>query len=57
MTRAYNKLVRDGIPEIVRASGRHPVATQLGPQEVREALLAKLGEEAEELRQAAADGG
>jgi predicted house-cleaning noncanonical NTP pyrophosphatase (MazG superfamily) len=51
----YNKLVRDKIPEIIRASGRRPVVTQLGPDEMREALLAKLDEEADELRAAAPD--
>lgn len=28
----YNKLVRERIPKIIRASGRHPVVTQLGPE-------------------------
>lgn len=43
------KLVRDRIPEIVRASGSEPGARQLLPHERLPALLAKLREESEEL--------
>ena len=46
------KLVRDRIPEIVRASGRSPLVRQLGDDERLLALLDKLQEEADELRAA-----
>lgn len=44
----YNKLVRDRIPEIIEADGHHAVARVVEGQEYREALLAKLVEEARE---------
>lgn len=50
------KLVRDKIPEIIREHGGNPVVTVLGEAEYREALLAKLFEEAAELRDAPAAG-
>lgn len=43
------KLVRDGIPDIVRASGAEPVVRKLPPQERLPALFAKLREESDEL--------
>lgn len=46
----YNKLVRDKIPEIIIADGHSPATRVLDEQEYREALIVKLGEEAEELR-------
>lgn len=46
------KLVRDLIPEIIRADGRHPVSRTLEPEEYEDALHAKLAEEAAELRDA-----
>lgn len=46
------KLVRDGIPEIIRQSGRNPCVTTLGGQAYRNALHDKLLEEAAELRKA-----
>ena len=46
------KLVRDKIPDIIRRDGREPVVTVLGEAPYREALLAKLFEEAAELRDA-----
>lgn len=46
------KLVRDRIPEIVRASGRSPLVRQLGDDERLPALLDKLQEEVDELRAA-----
>ena len=49
----HRKLVRDRIPEIIRAEGRRPVVEVLPPEERRGALLAKLVEEAGE----AADAG
>ncbi|MFF3439526.1 nucleoside triphosphate pyrophosphohydrolase [Streptosporangium sp. NPDC002721] len=50
------KLVRDRIPEIIRAGGGEPVVTVLGEADYREALLEKLFEEAAELREAPAAG-
>ena len=50
---ASGKLVRDRIPEIVRASGSEPATRQLLPQERLPALLAKLLEESDELVEAA----
>ncbi|WP_031168045.1 nucleoside triphosphate pyrophosphohydrolase [Streptosporangium roseum] len=47
------KLVRDRIPEIIRAHGTEPVVTVLGEADYREALLEKLFEESAELRGAA----
>lgn len=46
------KLVRDRIPEIMRAQGREPETRVLGDREYFDSLLAKLLEEAQELRQA-----
>lgn len=42
------KLVRDRIPEIIQAGGRHPVTRVLDEAGYRQALLAKLAEEAAE---------
>jgi predicted house-cleaning noncanonical NTP pyrophosphatase (MazG superfamily) len=44
----YDKLVRDRIPEIIRASGRKCETTRLADDEYRVALVAKLVEEAQE---------
>jgi predicted house-cleaning noncanonical NTP pyrophosphatase (MazG superfamily) len=44
----YDKLVRDRIPEIIRASGRTCETTRLVDEEYQTALLAKLVEEARE---------
>ena len=44
----HRKLVRDRIPELIRAEGRQPVVTILQREERRAALLAKLVEEAAE---------
>ncbi|MFI6295907.1 nucleoside triphosphate pyrophosphohydrolase [Nonomuraea sp. NPDC050790] len=49
------KLVRDNIPEIIRRGGGEPDVRVLGVAEYRGALLAKLFEEATELREAPAD--
>lgn len=46
------KLVRDLIPEIIRANGGEPVTWQLSEKEILGALTTKLLEEAEELRAA-----
>lgn len=48
----YNKLVRDKIPKIIAADGHIPVTRVLDENDHREALLAKLSEETEELRTA-----
>lgn len=48
----YNKLVRDRIPDIITADGHTPATRVLDTGEYREALFAKLGEEAEEVRTA-----
>jgi predicted house-cleaning noncanonical NTP pyrophosphatase (MazG superfamily) len=45
---ACRKLVRDRIPEIIRAEGRRPVTRVLDEAGYRQALLAKLIEEAQE---------
>ena len=44
----HRKLVRDRIPEIIRAEGRRPVTRVLDQAGYRQALLAKLTEEAQE---------
>jgi predicted house-cleaning noncanonical NTP pyrophosphatase (MazG superfamily) len=44
----HNKLVRDRIPEIIAATGRHPATRVLDDASYRDALLAKLIEEARE---------
>jgi predicted house-cleaning noncanonical NTP pyrophosphatase (MazG superfamily) len=44
----YNKLVRDRIPEIIKADGGHPVTRILDRAGYQAALLAKLLEEARE---------
>jgi predicted house-cleaning noncanonical NTP pyrophosphatase (MazG superfamily) len=44
----HRKLVRDRIPDIIRAQGRTPVVEHLAAEERRGALLAKLVEEAAE---------
>ncbi|SCL41683.1 Predicted house-cleaning noncanonical NTP pyrophosphatase, all-alpha NTP-PPase (MazG) superfamily [Micromonospora pallida] len=50
----YGKLVRDRIPEIIRAGGEIPEIRVLGPDDFVPALIAKLHEEAEELGSAGA---
>jgi predicted house-cleaning noncanonical NTP pyrophosphatase (MazG superfamily) len=47
--------VRDRIPEIIESEGEHPVTRELDDRSYREALLAKLVEEAREASQATAD--
>ncbi len=49
------KLVRDKIPELIRANGDHPQVRVLDDREFRSALLDKLVEEAEESQRAAPD--
>lgn len=49
----YRKLVRDRIPEIIQSEGRRPVTRLLDEASYRQALLAKLLEEAQEATRAA----
>ena len=49
MEREYHKLVRDRIPEIIRARGDVPVVRALGEAEYRAALERKLLEECREV--------
>jgi predicted house-cleaning noncanonical NTP pyrophosphatase (MazG superfamily) len=51
----YRKLVRDLIPQIIEADGRLPATRVLGGEDYRDALLAKLLEEAAEAHDASAD--
>jgi predicted house-cleaning noncanonical NTP pyrophosphatase (MazG superfamily) len=48
--RGYGKLVRDKIPEIIRAKGELPTTRILGEDEYLEELVKKLGEEYEEFK-------
>lgn len=48
----YNKLVRDKIPEIIRADGKKLKSRILNDEEHLEALLKKVEEELAELREA-----
>lgn len=50
----YRKLVRDRIPAIIQAEGRHPVTRVLDEAGYRQALLDKLVEEAGEAARASA---
>ena len=55
MRQIYNKLVRDRIPEIIRATGRDCGIEIMPLAEYRQALLEKLVEEAQEASQAHAE--
>lgn len=48
METIYNKLVRDNIPEIIKANGQIPIVRVLGDDEYRNALNQKLIEEVAE---------
>ena len=48
--KVYNKLVRDKIPEIIRADGKEPKFRYLQKAEYLEELIKKLGEEYEEFK-------
>jgi predicted house-cleaning noncanonical NTP pyrophosphatase (MazG superfamily) len=50
--KVYNKLVRDKIPEIIRADGKQLKSRILDDAEHLEALLKKLEEECAELKEA-----
>jgi predicted house-cleaning noncanonical NTP pyrophosphatase (MazG superfamily) len=50
---AEGKLVRDRIPEIIRARGEEPIVHAISGEALLDALIAKLAEESEELRSAA----
>jgi predicted house-cleaning noncanonical NTP pyrophosphatase (MazG superfamily) len=54
MTVVHGKLVRDRIPEIIQSEGRRPVTRELDAASYRQALLAKLIEEAHEAAHATA---
>ena len=51
----YNKLIRDRIPEIIRADGKQAQIEVMSESEYRKALLEKLVEEAQEAAQASDD--
>jgi predicted house-cleaning noncanonical NTP pyrophosphatase (MazG superfamily) len=55
MPAVYRKLVRDRIPEIIQSNGHCPVTRVLDEGSYRQALLAKLIEEAQEASHATAD--
>lgn len=50
-TKKYNKLVRDKIPEIIKAKGETANTRQLTEKEYFKELIKKLKEEAEEFEQ------
>ena len=49
MERVYNKLVRDNIPDIIRANGETPVTSILNDSDYKKALEDKLYEEYDEV--------
>jgi predicted house-cleaning noncanonical NTP pyrophosphatase (MazG superfamily) len=52
MPQQYDKLVRDGIPDLIRRSGAQCEVSVMTEEEYRQALRAKLVEEANEAAQA-----
>ncbi|WP_323372132.1 nucleoside triphosphate pyrophosphohydrolase [Streptomyces katsurahamanus] len=48
----YGKLVRDRVPQIIREDGAEPVTYIAGPEEYRNRLREKLGEEVAEFLEA-----
>ena len=52
MEKIYNKLVRDGIPEIIKENGGEVICHVLSDREFEEALNNKLFEEAKEVVEA-----
>jgi predicted house-cleaning noncanonical NTP pyrophosphatase (MazG superfamily) len=51
MKRNYNKLVRDGIPQIIRDNGAQCTTRKLDEEEYKEELINKLYEEIEEFNE------
>lgn len=49
---SFKKLVRDNIPDIIRAKGQKPVTRVLDEEEYLKELATKLGEEIEEFKEA-----
>ena len=49
MERVYNKLVRDKMPEIIKAKGEDPIIRELNLNEYKLALETKLKEECQEV--------
>lgn len=52
MKKIYNKLVKDKIPEIIEAAGEKPITRILDDKEYLQSLVAKLGEEYNEFKEA-----
>lgn len=52
MKKYYNKLVRDFIPEIIEKEGKKANYRKLSERELKDAIMDKLLEEANELRKA-----
>jgi predicted house-cleaning noncanonical NTP pyrophosphatase (MazG superfamily) len=55
MRTIYNKLVRDGVPDIIRRNGRTCATERLSTEAFQQALRAKLLEEAREAAEAGPD--
>lgn len=55
MDRVYKKLVRDKIPEIIKANGEEPVTRELNLNEYKIALETKLKEECQEVLNASGE--
>lgn len=55
MDRVYNKLVRDKIPEIIKAKGEEPITRELALDEYKLALENKLKEECQEVLSASGE--
>ncbi len=50
--RVYNKLVRDNIPDIIRAAGETPITRTVSSEEYAQLLRSKLLEEVQEFLEA-----
>lgn len=55
MERVYNKLVRDNIPQIIRAKGEEPIVRELNDKDYLRELKKKLLEESGEVVEAEGD--
>ena len=53
MGKVYNKLVRDKIPDVIKANGENPITRVLSFEEYKAELERKLGEEYMEVVEAA----